>query len=132
MTSQTVAVEGRRRRGVVIGLVALYAWIAGHFATFTWPAAVATFIPGAIGLAASTRARRRVQRRPQLSRAGWAAWVVVIAAILALEAYGFFLGSSASGHPTISNILNHGLHTTQTRAVAFFGWLAFGNWLLGR
>lgn len=132
MSIQTVAVERRRRRGLVIALVALYAWIAGHFATFTWPAAVATFIPGAIGLAASTRARRGAPRRAALRLAGWAAWVLVIGAILALETYGFFLGSSASGHPTISNIVNHGLHTTETRALAFFGWIAFGNWLLGR
>jgi hypothetical protein len=130
---QTVSIERpRRRRGLLIAAAALYAWVAGHFATFTWPAAVATFIPGAVGLAASTRVRRRAERRTGLRRLGWVAWVAVIGAILALEAYGFFSGSSTTGHPTISNIVNHGLHTTATRAIAFFGWMAFGSWLLGR
>jgi hypothetical protein len=132
VSSQTIAVERRRRRGLVIAFVALYSWVAGHFSTFTWPAAVATFIPGAVGLAATTRLRGSAVRRTGLRRTGWVAWAVVIGAIVALEAYGFFAGSSASGHPTISNIVNHGLHTNETRALAFFGWLALGKWLLGR
>lgn len=131
VTSQTVAIERRRRRGAIL-VVAVYAWVAGHFSTFTSPAAVATFIPGAIGLAASTRVPRRVVRRDRLRPPGWAAWTLAIGGILALETFGFFSGSSTHGHPTISNIVNHGLHSPETRAVAFFGWIAFGHWLLGR
>ena len=60
------------------------------------------------------------------------AWAVLIVALVGLEAYGFFAGSSTEGHPTISNIVNHGLRWNETRALAFFGWLAFGKWLLSR
>ncbi|HET7530172.1 MAG TPA: hypothetical protein VFJ98_04350 [Mycobacteriales bacterium] len=132
MSTQTIAVERRRRRGVLVAAAAFYAWIAGHFIPFTMPAAVVTFIPGAIGLALSTRAPRRTTPRRGLSRHGWIVWIVLIGTLVGLEAYAFFAGSSTEGHPTISNIVNHGLHWNETRAVAFFGWLAFGNWLLGR
>jgi len=91
-----------------------------------------TFVPGLIGLALSVRLPRRTTSRRDLARAGWLAWVVLITAFIGLEAYGFFAGSSAEGHPTVSNIVNHGLHWDGTRALAFFGWLAFGDWLLGR
>jgi hypothetical protein len=132
VSTQTVAVERRRRRGVIVAGVALYSWVAGHFTPFTWPAAVVTFIPGAIGLALSTRLPRLSSRRRGLVRSGWIGWVVVIGAVVALETFGFFAGSSAEGHPTISNIVNHGLHWDLSRALAFFGWLAFGKWLLER
>ena len=49
-----------------------------------------------------------------------------------VDVSGFFGGSSTEGHPTISNIVNHGLHWDLGRAAAFFGWLAFGKWLLER
>jgi hypothetical protein len=116
---------------LVVG-AALYAWIAGHFTPFTWPAAVVTFIPGAVGLALSVRLPRRTTPSRGLRRAGWVTWIVLITLFLGLEAYGFFAGSSTEGHPTVSNIINHGLHSDGTRALAFFGWLAFGDWLLGR
>ena len=111
---------------------ALYAWVAGHFTPFTWPAAVVTFVPGAIGLVLSTRLPRRTAPRRGLSRIGWIAWVVAITAIVGLEAFAFFAGSSTQGHPTLSNIANHALHWNATRALAFFGWLGFGDWLLRR
>jgi hypothetical protein len=131
MSTQTVAVV-RRRRGLAMLAAAAYAWVAGHFTTFTWPAAVATFVPGVVGLSASLRRRRRPVVVPRRATAGWTAWALVLGAIVALEAYGFFAGSSTHGHPTVSNIVNHALHTDETRALAFFGWLAFGSWLLRR
>ncbi|HET6817099.1 MAG TPA: hypothetical protein VFH66_07740 [Mycobacteriales bacterium] len=132
MSTQTLAVERRRRRGLLLAGAALYAWVAGHFTPFTWPAAVVTFIPGAIGLALSTRLPRRTTPRQGLGRTGWLVWIALITMLVGLEAYGFFAGSSTSGHPTVSNIVNHGLHSNETRALAFFGWLTFGDWLLGR
>ena len=132
MSTQTIAVERRRRRGLLVAAAAFYAWIAGHFTPFTWPAAVVTFLPGAVGLALSTRLPRRTTPRRELARSWWLGWVVLIGALVALETYGFFAGSSTQGHPTISNIVNHGLHTSETRALAFFGWLAFGDWILRR
>jgi heme exporter protein D len=132
VSTQALAVERRRRGGLLVAAAALYAWIAGHFTPFTWPAAVVTFIPGAIGLVLSTRLPRRTTARDGLSRQGWAMWVVLITAWVGLEAYAFFAGSSTEGHPTVSNIVNHALHRNETRAVAFFGWLAFGDWLLRR
>jgi len=129
---QAVAVERRRRRGLLVAGAALYAWVAGHFTPFTLPAAVVTFVPGAIGLALSTRLPRRTTPRGGLSRRVWLAWGIGIVAVVGLETYGFFAGSSSEGHPTISNIVNHGLHGDETRALAFFGWLAFGDWLLRR
>ena len=132
MSTQTIAIGGRRRRGVALAVAAFYAWVAGHFTPFTWPAAVVTFIPGAIGLMMSTRLPRRTTPRRRLSRTGWTLWVLCLCAVVALETLGFFLGSSTEGHPTVSNIVNHGLRWNETRAVAFFGWLGFGYWLLGR
>jgi hypothetical protein len=132
MSTQTIAVERRRRRGAIVGGAAFYAWVAGHFTPFTWPAAVVTFVPGAIGLALSTRLPRQRERRRGLARTGWIWWVVVLGAVIGLETYGFFGGSSTEGHPTISNIVNHGLHWDLSRGIAFFGWLAFGKWLLER
>ena len=132
VSMQTVAVERRRRRGLLVAGAALYAWVAGHYTPFTWPAAVVTFVPGAIGLALSTRLPRRTTPRRGLSTRLWIAWIIGIAAVVGLETYGFFAGSSTEGHPTLSNIVNHGLHWNETRALAFFGWLAFGDWLLSR
>ena len=117
---------------MLVAGTALYAWVAGHFTPFTWPAAVVTFVPGAIVLALSTRQPRRTTPRSDLSKRIWIAWVVALTAFVGLETYGFFAGSSTEGHPTISNIVNHGLHWNETRALAFFGWLAFGDWLLRR
>jgi hypothetical protein len=130
--SSEAVVIGRRHWGAVVAAAAAYAWVAGHFTPFTWPAAVATFVPGALGLGLSTRLPRRTTSRRGLDRRGWLAWIVVIGAILALETVAFFSGSSTQGHPTISNIVNHGLHWELTRGFAFFGWLAFGSWLLKR
>lgn len=132
MSTQTLAVERRRRRGLLVAGAALYAWIAGHFTPFTWPAAVVTFLPGAVGLMLSTRLSRRTTPRSGLSQRAWLAWAVLIGALVGLEAFGFFAGSSTEGHPTISNLANHGLHWNETRALAFFGWMAFGDWLLRR
>src|SRR5207248_552936 len=101
VSTQTIAVE-RRRRGALVAGLASYAWVAGHFTPFTWPAAVVTFVPGALGLALSLRLPRRTTPRPRLSRFGWSAWAVVIGAMIAMEAAGFFEGSSTEGHPTIS------------------------------
>ena len=132
MSAQTIAVERRRRRGLLVAGAALYAWIAGHYTPFTWPAAVVTFIPGAVGLALSTRSARGTSPRRGLSRGVWIAWAAGIAAFVGLETFAFFAGSSSEGHPTVSNIVNHALHRNETRALAFFGWLAFGDWLLRR
>ena len=132
MSAQTIAVERRRRRGLLVAGAALYAWIAGHYTPFTWPAAVVTFIPGAVGLALSTRLPRGTSPRRGLSRGVWIAWAAGIAAFVGLETFAFFAGSSSEGHPTVSNIVNHALHRNETRALAFFGWLAFGDWLLRR
>jgi hypothetical protein len=132
VSMQAVAVERRRRRGLLVAGVALYAWVAGHFTPFTWPAAVVTFAPGAVGLVLSTRLPRRTTPRLGLERQAWLGWVVLITAFVGLEAYGFAAGSSTEGHPTISNIVNHALRSNETRALAFFGWLAFGDWLLRR
>jgi hypothetical protein len=132
VSTQTLTVERRRRRGLLVAGAALYAWIAGHFTPFTWPAAFVTFVPGAVGLALSTRLPRRTTPRRGLDRPGWLAWILLITLFVALETYGFFAGSSTEGHPTVSNIANHGLQWEGTRALAFFGWLAFGDWLLRR
>jgi drug/metabolite transporter (DMT)-like permease len=129
---QAVAVDRRRRRGLLVAGAALYAWVAGHFIPFTWPAAVVTFVPGAVALALSTRLPRRATPRRGLHRHVWIAWALGITAFVALETFAFFAGSSTEGHPTVSNIVNHGLHWNETRALAFFGWLALGDWLLRR
>jgi hypothetical protein len=124
-----------RSRQVVIALAitaaVAYSWVAGHFATFTRPAEVVTFVPGLVGVVIAARIAPSSAGRPDRSARGWLAWWLIVIAITAIELAALALGANHA-HPTISDLVNPGLLSTPSRALAFGLWLAFGCWLLRR
>ena len=129
-----VVARARSRPGataLVLVLVLAYSWVAGHFSTFTRPAEVATFIPGAIGVAVAIRARRPSTVRPDRSRSGWLAWWLTVVAVTVVEVLALVLGANHD-HPTISDLVNPWLDPTPARALWFALWLGFGYWLSRR
>jgi hypothetical protein len=108
-----------------------YAWVAGHFTTFTRPAEVATFVPGLLGVIVAFRVSPRSRVRPDRRGRGWLAWWLVVLGLNAVELAALFLGANHA-HPTLSDLINPWLLSTPSRAVAFALWLAFGYWLTRR
>jgi len=116
---------------VAVALVVGYSWVAGHFTTFTRPAEVATFVPGAIGVAVAIRTHRSSTVRSDRSRTGWLAWWLIVAAVTVIEILALALGANHN-HPTISDLVNPWLDPTPARALWFALWLGFGYWLSRR
>jgi hypothetical protein len=137
MQTRTVSSDSTATRGHQIGVAVLlvialsYAWMAGHFTTFTRPAEVATFIPGLIGVVAAARVSPRNSARPDRSGHGWLAWWVIVIGLNGIEVASLALGSTHT-HPTMSDLVNPWLLSTPSRAVGFGLWLAFGYWLARR
>ena len=111
--------------------VALYAWIAGSFPSFTWAATaavllpgVAIFLAGTVGHAATTEGPppRRVSGRAVL------VWSVPVGAFCVLEVVNDMLGSTYA-HPTLSVLMDPVLTQHPLRSLAIFGWLV-GGWRL--
>lgn len=131
MVSATAPPRNARLAGcIVIGLAA-YSWVAGHFVTFSRSAAIATFIPGLLGVIAALWFAPRGSCRPDRSRRGWLAWWLVILGLSAIELISLAFGSTTA-HPTVSDLVNPWLLSTPSRAVAFVLWLSFGYWLSRR
>jgi hypothetical protein len=121
-------------RAVVAGAVLVlvgYAAVAGRFETFTWPAQVATFIPGLVAVVVAWRVPARTSARPGRRRIGWVCWWLIAAGVLVLELWSLAAGADHE-HPTISDLVNPWLAGTPGRAVAFGLWLVLGCWLVGR
>ncbi|HTW21185.1 MAG TPA: hypothetical protein VME70_13350 [Mycobacteriales bacterium] len=134
MTGEAVGwLRAHRRAATVAGLVValLYSWVAGHFSTFTTSAAVATFVPGAIGVGVAFGSRRSVAVRPRVGRRAWLAWALVLAGFTALELAALFLGADHA-HPTVSDLVNPWFGPVPARAALFAAWLGFGYWLSRR
>jgi phosphotransferase system glucose/maltose/N-acetylglucosamine-specific IIC component len=133
VTSEAAASPRRHRFALpFLVIVAIaYAWIAGHFTTFTRPAEVATFIPGLIGVMVAVRVAPRRSARPDRSGRGWLAWWLIVIGLNAIELISLALGSTRS-HPTMSDLVNPWLLSTPSRAAGFGLWLAFGYWLARR
>ncbi len=116
---------------LVVAVAVAYSWVAGHFTTFTRPAEVATFIPGAIGVVIAIRTHRPSTVRPGRSRTGWLAWWLIVVAIIVVEILALVLGANRS-HPTVSDLVNPWLDPPAARALWFALWLGFGYWLSRR
>jgi hypothetical protein len=122
------------RNAAAAGSIAValgYAWVAGHFTTFSRPAEVVTFIPGLLAMIVAVRSGPRQSVRPDRRGAGWLGWWLIVIALNAVELVSLALGST-SAHPTISDLVNPWLLSTPARAVAFALWLGLGYWLSRR
>jgi hypothetical protein len=122
---------GRSALAAAIAVALGYAWVAGHFSTFTVPAAVATFVPGAIGMVAAVRLPPSRRCRPDRAAVGWWAWAAIAGVALAIELTTLALGASHA-HPTVSDLTNPWLSHTPGRAAAFALWLGLGWWIVKR
>jgi hypothetical protein len=118
-----------------------YAWVASGFATFTWPAEVATLLPGFFLVIAAMRDRRPRAPLPswlsgflrQFGRQFWpTAWLLVVGALVAWELLTLFSGTNRYLHPTISSLTNQALAYRGGRFGLFVGWLWFGRLLARR
>jgi hypothetical protein len=122
---------GRPAVAAAIAVALGYAWVAGHFTTFTVPAEVATFIPGVIGMVTAIRLPPSRRCRPGRRAAGWWAWAAIAVVATVIELAALALGANHA-HPTVSDLTNPWVSNTPGRAAAFALWLGFGWWIARR
>jgi hypothetical protein len=133
MLSIVQATRGAPKRviaGALVGGLG-YAYLAGHFATFTQAAAVAAFIPGLAAVVAAAVIPAARSSRPERSGRGWLAWWVIVAVFTAVELAALLLGANHT-HPTVSDLVNPWIDGTVRRAVGYALWLGLGVWMLRR
>jgi len=140
VTARTDRLPGRRRRFVVIALLAgavVYAGVVGSFSRYSWPATAGIIGLGAvvvlIGWHGPVRARPDGGRLPV---AGTLAWLGVLVAGCLWELSALLqqpsLTTDSSAHPTISTLTDPLLATSPGRSVVLFAWVAFGWYLVER
>jgi hypothetical protein len=138
--ARTGQLPARRRRFVVIALVAAavaYAGVVGSFSRYSWPATA-----GIIGLSTVVVLigwHRPAQGRPDGGRlpvAGTLAWLVVLVAGCLWELSSLLqqpsLTTDSYAHPTISTLTDPLLATSPGRSVVLLAWVAFGWYLVER
>jgi hypothetical protein len=139
-TARTDRLPGRRRRVVVIALLAgavVYAGVVGSFSRYSWPATAGIVGLGAlvvlIGWHGPVRARPDGGRLPV---AGTLAWLAVLVAGCLWELSALLqqpsLTTDSSAHPTISTLTDPLLATFAGRSVVLLAWVAFGWYLVDR
>ena len=139
-TARTDRLPGRRRRVVVIALLAgaaAYAGVVGSFSRYSWPATAGIIGLGAvvvlIGWHGPVRARPDGGRLPV---AGTLAWLAVLVAGCLWELSALLqqpsLTTDSSAHPTISTLTDPLLATSPGRSVVLLAWVAFGWYLVER
>jgi hypothetical protein len=139
-TTRTDRLPGRRRRFVVIALLAgavVYAGVVGSFSRYSWPATAGIIGLGAvvvlIGWHGPVRARPDGGRLPV---AGTLAWLAVLVAGCLWELSALLqqpsLTTDSSAHPTISTLTDPLLATSPGRSVVLLAWVAFGWYLVER
>jgi hypothetical protein len=138
--ARTDRLPGRRRRFVVIALLAgavVYAGVVGSFSRYSWPATAGIIGLGAvvvlIGWHGPVRARPDGGRLPV---AGTLAWLAVLVAGCLWELSALLqqpsLTTDSSAHPTISTLTDPLLATSPGRSVVLLAWVAFGWYLVER
>jgi lysylphosphatidylglycerol synthetase-like protein (DUF2156 family) len=131
---------GRRRRSVVIALLAgavVYAGVVGSFSRYSWPATAGIIGLGAvvvlIGWHGPVRARPDGGRLPV---AGTLAWLAVLVAGCLWELFALLkqpsLTTDSYAHPTISTLTDPLLATSPGRSLVLLAWVAFGWYLVER
>jgi lysylphosphatidylglycerol synthetase-like protein (DUF2156 family) len=138
--ARTDRLPGRRRRFVMIALVAaavVYAGVLGSFSRYSWPATAGIIglstVVVLIGWHQPVRDRRDGGRLPV---AGTLAWLVVLVAGCLWELFSLLqqpsLTTDSSAHPTISTLTDPLLATSPGRSVVLLAWVAFGWYLVER
>ena len=138
--ARTGQLPARRRRFVVIALVAaavVYAGVVGSFSRYSWPATAGIIGLGTIVVV--TGWHRPVRARPdggRLPRAGTLAWLAALVAGCLWELYALLqqpsLTTDSYAHPTISTLTDPLLATFPGRSVVLLAWVAFGWYLVER
>jgi hypothetical protein len=132
---QRRAAMGRLLVPAVVAAVA-YASIVGWLQRYSWPATISVAIPCAFAVLIAWRVSADSQTEPEpLTRAGIAAWAVLVAGASVWELTALFLQPTLSTdsytHPTLSYLANPVLAAAPGRSVVLFLWLA-GGWYLAR
>jgi hypothetical protein len=129
------AAMGRLPVPAVVAAV-VYAWVVGWLQRYSWPATISVAIPCAFAVLIAWRVAADSQTEPErLTRAGIAAWAVLVAGASIWEVTALFLQPALStdsyAHPTLSYLANPILASAPGRSVVLFLWLACG-WYLAR
>jgi hypothetical protein len=139
MAMRSRALEARG--GLTLAAAAVYAWVAGGFDRFSWPATVGVFLPGTVALAAAARRRPapppgRLPPARHVDPRGAALWLGLFLAFCVWELAAFVHQPSSTvgswDHPTLSVLADPVLASHPARSLALFGWLAMGWSLLRR
>jgi len=139
-TTRTHRLPGRRRRFVVIALLAgavVYAGVVGSFSRYSWPATAGIIGLGAvvvlIGWHGPVRARPDGGRLPV---AGTLTWLAVLVAGCLWELSALLqqpsLTTDSYAHPTISTLTDPLLATSPGRSVLLLAWVALGWYVVRR
>jgi len=129
------AAMGRLLVPAVVAAVA-YSSVVGWLQRYSWPATISVVIPAAFAVLLAWRVSAESPTEPaRLTRAGMAAWAVLLAGASIWELTALFLQPSLStdsyAHPTLSYLANPVLAAAPGRSVVLFLWLACG-WYLAR
>jgi len=129
----------RHRPAVALAaaVVIAYAWWETGLHPFSWPAYAALAVPfaavvTAYGVSGGLSWRRQAvtaHYRRAADGATWKAsapWLVLVLAVLALEAAGLALGGRSHTVPTLSDVVDRALAWHGVRVVVFLVWLALG------
>jgi hypothetical protein len=114
-----------------------YAVVAGSFARYSWPATLATLLPGVGALVVAWHgplAGRKIP--PKISREGALAWLTFFLTLALFELANLLMQPSLTAdsyaHPTFSVLMDPVLANSVGRSVSMMIWLAFGWFLLER
>ena len=129
----------RRRLCVLAGFTAaaLYAWVAGSFTRYSWPATVAVTGLAVIVVTTGWRGPLRPRADPgRLPAPGTALWADLVTAGSAWELAAFFqqpsLRTASYAHPRISALTDPLLASHTGRSAVLAAWLAVGWFLVRR
>ena len=142
VTAFSDASAGQRRAAMgrllvpAVAVAVAYSSIVGWLQRYSWPATISVAIPCAFAVLIAWRVSADAQTEPEpLTRAGIAAWAVLVAGASAWELTALFLQPALStdsyAHPTLSYLANPILAAAPGRSVVLFLWLACG-WYLAR
>jgi hypothetical protein len=136
MAMRSRALEARG--GLAVGVAVVYAWVAGGFERFSWPATASVFLPGALAVVAAGRRRPAPPAVParEVDPRGAVLWLALFLGFCAWELEAFVQQPSPTegswDHPTLSVLADPVLASHPARSLALLGWLAMGWSVLRR